>query len=45
MRELIVSKVLKTGDTIALISISGGGAGDREMLYRCAKRPAASLSL
>lgn len=34
MRELIVPKVLKKGDTIALISISGGRAGDKDMLYR-----------
>lgn len=33
MRELIVPKVLKTGDIIALISISGGRAGDKDMLY------------
>ncbi len=29
-----VPKVLKRGDTIALISISGGRAGDEDMLYR-----------
>ena len=34
MRELIVPKALKKGDTIALISISGGRAGDADMLYR-----------
>lgn len=34
MRGLIVPKLLKKGDTIALISISGGRAGDEDMLYR-----------
>lgn len=34
MKDLIVSKALKRGDTIALISISGGRAGDEDMLYR-----------
>lgn len=34
MNELRVPKVLKKGDTIALISISGGRAGDEDMLYR-----------
>ena len=34
MQELIVPKVLKKGDTVALISISGGRAGDADMLYR-----------
>lgn len=34
MHELIVPKALKKGDTIALISISGGRAGDEDMLYR-----------
>ena len=34
MRELIVPKALKKGDTIALISISGGRAGDEDMLAR-----------
>ena len=34
MQELIVPKALKKGDTIALISISGGRAGDADMLYR-----------
>lgn len=35
MYKLEVPKVLKRGDTIALISISGGRAGDEDMLYRC----------
>ena len=34
MYKLEVPKVLKRGDTIALISISGGRAGDADMLYR-----------
>ena len=34
MYKLGVPKVLKRGDTIALISISGGRAGDEDMLYR-----------
>lgn len=34
MQDLIVPKALKKGDTIALISISGGRAGDEDMLYR-----------
>ena len=34
MYELKVPRVLKKGDTIALISISGGRAGDEDMLYR-----------
>ena len=34
MYKLEVPKVLKRGDTIALISISGGRAGDEDMLYR-----------
>ena len=34
MKDLIVPKALKRGDTIALISISGGRAGDGDMLYR-----------
>ena len=34
MYQLEVPKVLKRGDTIALISISGGRAGDEDMLYR-----------
>lgn len=34
MYKLEVPKVLKKGDTIALISISGGRAGDEDMLYR-----------
>lgn len=34
MYQLEVPKVLKRGDTIALISISGGRAGDKDMLYR-----------
>ena len=34
MQELIVPKALKKGDTIALISISGGRAGDEDMLCR-----------
>lgn len=33
MYKLEVPKVLKRGDTIALISISGGRAGDEDMLY------------
>ena len=34
MYELKVPKVLKKDDTIALISLSGGRAGDEDMLYR-----------
>ncbi len=34
MQELIVPKVLKRGDTIALISVSGGRAGDEDMRDR-----------
>ena len=34
MRELIVPKKLKKGDTIAFISISGGRAGDADMVKR-----------
>lgn len=34
MRELIIPKALKAGDSIALISISGGRAGDADMLWR-----------
>ena len=34
MDELKVPKMLKKGDTIALTSISGGRAGDEDMLYR-----------
>lgn len=34
MVELKVPKALKKGDTIALLSISGGRAGDKDMLYR-----------
>ena len=34
MYKLEVPKVLKRGDTIALLSISGGRAGDEDMLYR-----------
>lgn len=34
MEQLKVPKKLKKGDMIALISISGGRAGDRDMLYR-----------
>ena len=34
MYELKIPKMLKRGDTIALISISGGRAGDEDMLYR-----------
>ena len=34
MYQLKVPKVLKKGDTIALISIAGGRAGDEDMLYR-----------
>ncbi len=34
MRELTVPGMLKAGDTIALISISGGRAGDEDMLRR-----------
>ncbi|HJC25722.1 MAG TPA: LD-carboxypeptidase [Candidatus Eisenbergiella merdavium] len=34
MYQLEVPKMLKRGDTIALISISGGRAGDEDMLYR-----------
>lgn len=34
MKELIVPKTLKKGDTIAFISISGGRAGDPDMIGR-----------
>ena len=34
MRELIVPKKLNRGDTVAFISISGGRAGDPDMLAR-----------
>lgn len=34
MKELIVPKKLKKGDTVAFISISGGRAGDEDMLKR-----------
>ena len=34
MKELIVPKKLNRGDTIALISLSGGRAGDEDMLSR-----------
>ena len=34
MYELKVPKVLKKGDTIALISLSGGRAGDADMRHR-----------
>ncbi len=34
MHKLEIPKMLKKGDTIALISISGGRAGDEDMLYR-----------
>lgn len=34
MHKLEIPKVLKEGDTIALISLSGGRAGDDDMLYR-----------
>lgn len=34
MNQLKVPKALKRGDTVALISISGGRAGDEDMLYR-----------
>ena len=34
MKELIVPKKLNRGDTIALISLSGGRAGDEDMLPR-----------
>ena len=34
MHKLKVPKALKRGDTIALISISCGRAGDEDMLYR-----------
>lgn len=34
MRELIVPKALRKGDTAALISLSGGRAGDTDMLAR-----------
>ena len=38
MYKLEVPKVLKRGDTIALLSISGGRAGDEDMLYRYMKQ-------
>ena len=34
MNDLVVPKVIKRGDTLALISLSGGRAGDEDMLYR-----------
>lgn len=34
MNDLIVPKVIQKGDTIALISISGGRAGDEDMFCR-----------
>jgi len=34
METLIIPKAIHKGDTIALISISGGRAGDEDMLYR-----------
>ena len=34
MKDLIVPKKLKKGDTIAFISISGGRAGDPDMIKR-----------
>ncbi len=34
MYKLEIPKVLKEGDTIALISLSGGRAGDDDMIYR-----------
>lgn len=34
MKELIVPSRLNKGDTIAFISISGGRAGDEDMIYR-----------
>lgn len=34
MKDFVIPKALKKGDTIALISLSGGRAGDEDMLYR-----------
>lgn len=34
MKELIVPKKINKGDTVAFISISGGRAGDADMLER-----------
>jgi hypothetical protein len=34
MNQLIKPNALKSGDTVALISISGGRAGDEDMLPR-----------
>lgn len=34
MDNLVIPKVIKKGDTIALISLSGGRAGDEDMLHR-----------
>ena len=34
MKELIVPKKLNAGDTVAFISLSGGRAGDADMLPR-----------
>lgn len=34
MNESRVPKALRKGDTIALLAISGGRAGDADMLYR-----------
>lgn len=34
MKELIIPKKLNKGDTVAFISLSGGRAGDEDMIYR-----------
>ena len=34
MKELVVPKKLNRGDTVAFISISGGRAGDEDMIAR-----------
>ena len=40
MKELIIPSKLNEGDTVAFISISGGRAGDEDMLprYQLGKR-------
>ena len=40
MKELIIPKKINEGDTVAFISISGGRAGDEDMLprYKLGKR-------
>lgn len=35
MKKLIIPEKLNEGDTVAFISVSGGRAGDADMLPRC----------